>query len=1073
MRQIILFLTLALCFSASESLLAQRQGKRTKAEVPKPGLAAVDSALVDTSLFGMMSWRNLGPFRGGRASAVTGVPGQPNLFYMGTAGGGVWRTEDGGRHWNPISDGYFGGTVGGLAVAPSDPNVIYAGGGEQTLRGNVSYGYGVWRSVDAGKTWRSLGLDSSRHIGRVRVHPTDPNLVYVAVMGDLYAPSTQRGVYRSKDGGENWERVLFANADAGAVDLAFDGHNPRILYASTWRARRTPHGFSSGGDGSDLWRSTDAGDTWEKLTGGKIGLPEGTLGIIGVAPSPAKRDRVWAIVEAEAGGVFRSDDGGETWEKTNEDRELRQRAWYYSRIYAHPTDAEQVYVLNVAYGHSRDGGKTFAMGMSPHSDHHDLWINPDQPRILAMADDGGAQISTDRGENWTTYHNQPTAQFYRVTTDNAVPYRIYAAQQDNSTVRIRHRAGGSSIGERDWEATAGCECGHLAPKPDDPEIVYGGCYDGFLERVDHGTQLRRVVSVYPDNPMGHGAIDPKYRFQWNFPLFFSPHDPDKLYAASQYLHVTTNGGQTWTDVSPDLTRDDSTKLGSSGGPITQDNTSVEYYCTIFAAGESPRVEGVLWTGSDDGLVHVSRDTGTTWEDVTPPALPEWTMVNSLDVDPHNDGGCYIAATSYKHGDYTPYLFHTSDYGATWRRIDAGIPRDHFTRVVRVDRTTPELVYAGTESGVYVSYDGATSWQPLQLDLPVVPITDIALKEDDLIVATQGRSLWMLDDVSPLRTLTETGRQTYRSERGQPGVPLSGPVLFPVDTAYLMEGSQSADAAASAEGTNHPGGVTLRYYLPDTIGEKDTVRLVFADTAGSPLRTFSTHPDERAGEESFTPHRGSNRFTWNARGEDAKDFEGMILWWADMGGPRVPPGEYRASLELGDGTVETVPLYLAADPRVPDAERQLAERYAFHRSVVSKVSEAHEAIVEMRALREQVGGYVAKVDTNDASKAPLVELGERMDTTITRVEEALYQTQNRSGQDPLNFPIRLTNKLASLNSMTQGEYEPTDAAYAVQEDIVAKIDAELAIYYELRDSGVAEFNRLVRELGVDAIVLDSK
>ncbi len=1091
----------ALCFGESFTLDAQtspERPERTKRgvqrETAKQG--GIDAAFakttyaVDTMEFGMLEYRNIGPFRGGRASCVTGVPSERNTFYMGAAGGGVWKTTDGGRHWKPISDGFFGGTIGDIAVAASDPNVIYVGGGEQTLRGNVSYGYGMWKSVDAGKTWRAMGLPDSRHVGRIRVHPTNPDLVYAAVMGDLYKASEERGVYRSKDGGANWERILFATADAGAVDLAFDPYNPRVLYASTWRARRTPSDFSSGGEGSGLWRSTDSGDNWELLVGSaKVkgegrtakpdvdtqpkakakGLPDGIIGIVGVAPSPAQRDRVWAIIEHETkGGVYRSDDGGNNWKLVNDSRDLRQRAWYYSRIYAHPKDADQVYVMNVSYHHSKDGGKTFESADAPHGDHHDLWINPDNPDMLAIADDGGAQISTDGGENWSTYYNQPTAQFYRVTTDNATPYRIYAAQQDNSTIRIKSRTDGYSITERDWETTAGCECGHLAAKPTDPEVVYGGCYDGFLERVDHSTGLSRVVSVYPDNPMGHGAVGAKYRFQWNFPIFFSPHDPNKLYTASQHLHVTTNEGQTWADISPDLTRNDTSRMQSSGGPITQDNTSVEYYCTIFAAGESPRVKDLLWTGSDDGLVHVSRDGGKNWTNVTPAGLPEWTMINSLDVDPHNDGGCYIAGTRYKLGDYTPYLYHTTDYGATWRRIDAGIPRDHFTRVVRVDPNNAELLYAGTESGVYVSFDGAKRWQPLQLNLPVVPITDITLKDKDLIVATQGRSIWVLDDTRVLDQLT-SGQQKQRSFMR--GGQASRTKLYVPSEMELGSGGQSKSAFDNAEGTNTPGGVTVRYVIADSIGKTDTVRMVFQTAAGDTLRVYSSFPDKEKKEMELSPKQGGNALTWNARGADAEKFDGMILWWADMRGPRVPPGEYLVSLEA-HGTTEKARFRLVPDARLPASDSAaLVERYAFHAAVIDKVSEAHTAIKQMRTLRDGVKAYTARVDTADAKMKPLLTLGKDMDSTITAVEEALYQTKNRSGQDPLNYPIRLTNKLASLNSMTQGEYRPTDASYKVQAAIGTEIDAELAKWEALKGVRVAEFNAMVLKLGVPAVVVE--
>ncbi len=1091
MRTLLCLLTLVLCCSRPNIALGQQN-------------QAADTPPVDTTLYAALAYRNIGPFRGGRASCITGVPDEPNLFYMGTAGGGVWQTTDGGRHWKPISDESFGGTVGGIAVAPSDPNVVYAGGGEQTLRGNVSYGYGMWRSVNTGKTWTNIGLNESRHIGRIRVHPNDPDHVYVAVMGDLYKSSEQRGVYESRDGGQSWNRILFANSDAGAVDIAFDPYNPRVLYASTWRVRRTPHSFSSGGPGSDLWRSTDSGQTWQNLTStaentagknptAKSGLPSGSLGIIGVAPSPAQRDRVWAIIEhKEKGGVYRSDDGGETWTQVNDDRNLRQRAWYYTRIYAHPTDPDQVYVLNVAYWRSKDGGKSFESFMAPHSDHHDLWINPHNPQILAIADDGGAQISTDGGINYTDYHNQPTAQFYRVATDNAFPYRVYAAQQDNSTVRVKSRTDGSSIGMRDWEPTAGCECGHIAPKPDNPEIVYGGCYDGFLERLNHSTGLSRVVSVYPDNPMGHGAEGMKYRFQWNFPLFFSPHDPNKLYTASQHLHVTTNEGQSWQTISPDLTRNDSSRMVSSGGPITQDNTSVEYYCTIFAAGESPRVPGLLWTGSDDGLVHLSRDAGQSWTNVTPPGLPEWTMINSLEVDPHADGGCYLAATRYKLGDYQPYLYHTNDYGSTWRRIDAGIPRDHFTRVIRVDAQTPRLLYAGTESGMYISFDAGASWSAFRQNMPVVPITDIALKNDDIIVATQGRALWIMDDAAALREIAIKGPQTAFSRLG---VFNSGSqrhaMLLPLAPTLLSAGSQSSDAANNHEGTNRPGGVVVNFILPDSLHAKDTVEIIFRSqaqaaqrklidaSAQSTIRTFSTHPDEDAKHDKLEVEPGANTLVWNMRGPDAEKFDGMVLWWADMRGPRVPPGEYEVELSLkpaaraiaqGSGSIRET-FTLLPDPRAPGGTADLEERYRFHESVIAKTSEAHVAIKEMRQLREQINTYLERVDSASAKTQPLVTLGKQMDSLITKVEKELYQTQNRSGQDPLNYPIRLTNKLASLNSMTQGEFKPTDAAYAVQKDIAARIDKELAIYYDLREQQVAEFNRLVREAEIPALHIE--
>ena len=689
---------------------------------------------------------------------------------------------------------------GGIAVSEYDHNVIYVGGGEKTVRGNVSSGYGMWKSDDAGKTWKQIGLKDSRHISRVRIHPKDPDLVYAAVMGNLFAPNQTRGVFRSQDGGDSWEKVLYVNDEVGAVDLQLDPNNPRIIYASTWRVERTPYSLSSGGQGSGLWKSTDGGETWTTLTS-KKGFPQGTLGIIGVAVSPANSQRVWAQIESKEGGLFRSEDGGEQWTKVNDQRSLRQRAWYYTRIYADPLDQDVVYGLNVKFHKSKDGGKTFTTYETPHSDHHDLWIDPNNSDRMIVGDDGGAQVSYDGGENWTTYYNQPTAQFYRVTTDNHFPYRIYGAQQDNSTLRISHRVDSRAITERDWEPSAGGESAHLTVDPLNDDIVYGGSYGGFLSRVDHSTNQRRTINVWPDNPMGHGAEGMKYRFQWNFPIFFSPHDPKKLYSASNHLHVSHNEGQSWEIISPDLTRNDPIKLGPSGGPITKDNTAVEYYCTIFAALESPYQQDLLWAGSDDGLLHVSKDGGMNWENVTPEGIPEWSMINSIEPDPFEKGGLYVAATRYKLGDFKPYLYKTKDYGASWTKITNGIDEEHFTRVVRADPKRPGLLYAGTESGMYVSFDDGLSWQPFQLNLPIVPITDLAVKNDNLIAATQGRSFWLIDDLTPLHQLNEE-------------VAASNFHLYKPMDSYRMDLRGSFEPKPKNAGTNHPGGVMIHYYLKE-------------------------------------------------------------------------------------------------------------------------------------------------------------------------------------------------------------------------------------------------------------------
>ena len=1024
---------------------AQRKKSKKKEEAP------VKTTSYDQKLYDALQWRLVGPFRGGRSAAVTGVPGRPKLFYFGATGGGVWRTTNGGETWENISDGYFGGSIGAVTVAESDPNVIYVGGGEVTVRGNVSYGYGMWKSVDAGATWKHIGLDNSRHIPRVRVHPKNENLVYAAVLGDLYKPTEERGVYRSKDGGETWERILFANENAGAVDLILDPNNPRIIYASTWRVRRTPYSLESGGEGSALWKSTDGGDTWTNLSANP-GLPKDTLGIIGVAVSPVNSNRVWAIVEAKNGGVFRSDNGGKTWQKLNDERSLRQRAWYYSRIYADTQNEDVVYVMNVDYHKSTDGGVTFKAHRAPHGDHHDLWIAPEDPNRMIIADDGGAQISYDGGESWSTYYNQPTAQFYRVTTDNHFPYRIYAAQQDNSTVRIYHRTQGGSIGEDDWEPTAGCECGHIAIDPEDNDIVYGGCYDGLLERRNHKTGFSRSVNVWPDNPMGHGAEDMKYRFQWNYPIFFSPHDPNKLYTASNHLHVSYDEGNSWETISPDLTRNDPSKLGPSGGPITKDNTSVEYYCTIFAAAESPRVKDLLWVGSDDGLVHVSRDGGKSWQNVTPQDLPEWTMINSIEPSPYDDGGCYFAATSYKLGDYRPYLYKTNDYGKTWTKIVNGIADDHFTRVVRADPKRRGLLYAGTESGMYISFDDGASWSSFQLNLPIVPITDLAIKNDNLIAATQGRSLWIIDDLTVLHQLSDE-------------VKSDAAFLFQPMDSYRMEGFQRKNL--KTEGTNHPGGVNVFFYLPEFDSSKTSISIAFLEKDGDLIREFSTKSEKK--REKLTVKPGCNSFNWNMRYPDAESFKGMILWWASLNGPRAVPDAYKVRLTVDSNSLEQT-FKIVKDPRSEVSMEDIQQQFDFAIEVRDKLTEAHKAIEEIRTLRSRAKSLTKSLDEADQKLKPLIELSAEMDSIMTAVEEALYQTKNRARQDPLNFPIRLTNKLGHLNSLMRGDYPPTTQAIQVKEELTKEIDNWLSKYYEVRDQKLPQFNKLIRELEVDVLTV---
>ncbi len=1019
---------------------------------PVPAQATVS---YDQKLYQALEWRSIGPYRGGRSAAVTGVPGKANLFYFGATGGGVWRTTDAGNTWENISDGFFGGSIGAVAVSEWDNNVIYVGGGEKTVRGNVSYGYGMYKSLDAGKTWTHIGLKDSRHISRVRIHPKNPDVVFAAVMGDLFKSSEERGVYKSTDGGKTWKRTLFANADAGAVDLCFDPNNPRIMYATTWRIRRTPYSLESGGEGSAMWKSTDGGDTWTNITANQ-GLPKGIWGIAGITVSPVNSNRVYAIIENENGGVYRSDDAGQTWRKMNDSRDLRQRAWYYTRIYADTKDEDMVYVVNVSYHRSKDGGRTFQSYNAPHGDHHDLWIAPEDNQRMIIADDGGAQVSFDGGENWTTYHNQPTAQFYRVTTDNTFPYRIYGAQQDNTTVRIYHRTNGFAITESDWEITAGSESGHLAPDPSDPEIVYGGNYGGLLEMENHTTKESRAVNVWPNNPMGHGAEDMKYRFQWNFPIFFSPHNPKKLYTTSNHVHVTYNGGQSWETISPDLTRDDKTKLGPSGGPITKDNTSVEYYCTIFAAGESPYEKDFIVTGSDDGLIHVTTDGGKEWKNITPKDLPEWMMINSVEFDAHQKGGIYIAGTRYKLGDYQPYLYKSKDYGKTWTKITGGIDPGHFTRVLRADPKRKGLLYAGTESGMYISFDDGASWKSFQLNLPIVPITDLTIKNDNLIAATQGRSFWLIDDLTPLHQLNDqvAGSDSY---------------LFKPMPSYRMGPAFSFGSAPRTAGQNHPGGVLVHYYLKDTT--KAQVSLEFLQPDGKLIKKFSTKPDLKAKEEKLTVKQpGMNRFNWNMRYPNAESFDGIILWAASLNGPRALPGTYKVRLTVNGKSTES-DFEILKDPRSTATHADMKAQFDFVQEVLAKVSETHVAIKKIRQAREQINRAIDPIkDQKDAMK-DVLDKAKAIQDNMKTIEETLYQTKNRSGQDPLNFPIRLNNKLAHLNSLAgNGNSRPTEQMVEYKKEIIAEIDKHIGALNKIFTEDIPAFNALVKQKNIDAVVL---
>ncbi|TAF67566.1 MAG: glycosyl hydrolase [Cytophagales bacterium] len=1003
--------------------------------------------------FNMMRWRSIGPYRGGRSAAVTGVAGKPNLFFFGSTGGGVWKSIDAGGTWSNITDGFFGGSIGAVAISESDNNIIYVGGGEKTVRGNVSHGDGMWKSLDGGKTWKSIGLTDSRHITRIRIHPQNPDIVYVAALGHLFGPNEERGVFRTKDGGKTWEKVLFANSQAGAIDLIIDPNNARVLYASTWRVIRTPYSLESGGEGSALWKSTDGGDTWVELTKNSKGLPKTALGIIGITVSPANSDRLWAIIEAQEGGVFRSDDGGNSWTKVNEERKLRQRAWYYSRIYADPKNQDMVYVLNVDFHRSKDGGRTYESIDTPHGDHHDLWIDPNEPLRMIIGDDGGAQVSMDGGESWSTYMNQPTGQFYRVVTDNAFPYRIYGGQQDNSAIRISSFSVDGAITEANWQNTAGGESAHLAPHPTKKDVVFGTSYGGYFTRYDHATGEEKAVDIYPDNPMGHGAIDSKYRFQWNFPIAFSPHQAQRLYAGANVLFQSDDEGISWTAISPDLTRNDPEKLKSSGGPITQDNTSVEYYCTIFAFAESPIAEGLIWVGSDDGLVHITQDGGKNWQNVTPKDMPEWMMINCVEPDPFNKAVAYIAGTKYKSDDFQPYLYKTEDYGKTWKKITNGIDQSHFTRAIRADKVKKDLLYAGTERGMYVSFDGGQNWQPLQLNLPIVPITDLAVKNNDLIAATQGRSFWILDDLTPLHQLAEA--------KQNPDFYL----YKPRDVYNTIRSTWGHNPKFN--GKNPPNGVVVNFYLPELPDTAKTVTLEFLDNNNQVIRKFTNKPAKDKAKDKLEFKKGANQFIWDMRHEDAVRFDGLVLWSGGTQGPRIAPNMYQVRLSIGD-KVQTQNFQLLKDPRSEATDEDLKMQLSFLLEIRDKLSQTHRAIIQIRKIRKDIENINKRFEGQAAAKE-VMEKTKDLNTKITAIEEVLYQTKNQSSQDPLNYPIRLNNKLSSLASLCgMSNGRPTQSMVVVKNEITKLIDIELEKLKTIVDTEIPAFNQWIKEKDLPAI-----
>ena len=1013
--------------------------------------------------------------------AVVGHPREQSVFYFGASGGGVWKTVDGGVYWENVSDGFFNtAAVGAIAVAESDPNVVYVGTGESCIRNDVSHGDGVYRSTDGGETWQHMGLDDTRHISRIRVHPENPDLVYVAALGHAFGPNRQRGVFRSSDGGKSWEQVLFESDRAGAIDMSMDPGNPRVLYASIWEAQRSFWEISSGGPESGLYKSTDGGDSWVELSDSP-GMPEGIKGRIGVALSPAKTGRVWALVEADDPGLYRSDDGGLSWEKLSDSNDLTQRSWYYTHVFADPQDPETVWVLASQAWRSIDGGRNFELQAMPHGDSHDLWIDPRNTQRMIEGNDGGACISFNGGESWSSIYNQPTSAFYHVTTDNQFPYRVYGTQQDNSAISVPNSSYRGAILPMDWLTHGLSESGDIAVKPDDPNIVYSAYPRGVLNRYDHRTGQVRVISVWPELYRHTPATEHKYRFPWKFPITFSPHDPNTLYIAGNVVFKTTDDGTTWEPISPDLTRDDPDKQAVSGGPISMEGVA-EIYCTVYTFVESPHESGVLWAGSDDGLVHLSRDGGGSWQNVTPPDLPEWTMVHSIEVSPHDPATAYVAATRYKLDDNRPFLYKTENYGGSWKKITEGIPDDDFTRVIREDPARRGLLYAGTETGVYVSLDDGESWQSLRSNMPVVPIHDMVVKENDLVAGTHGRSFWILDDVTSLHQIDADAlkapahlfrpRSTHRvlpqpdnPRRAGQGKSYVAGVLGLQATHYEKRTPDGeTDRVFLDSGKNPPDGVVVIYHL---LEQRDgEASLSFLDSAGEVIRKFSTNSDDA---DSLSAKKGMNRFVWDMRYAGATEAKGETEQkgpdLTSAPGPLAPPGRYAVELEAGQQTL-TERFEVLKDPRSSASQQDLDAQFALLISIRDKLSEANDALSRIRRIRSQVEECERRADDGE-DRSALSEGAGALKEKLSAIENVL--TLADPPRSPRGIPSRLDTKLAHLTGeVASADWVPTKNAYAVFDHVGARVDEQLDSLNEVIDVDLPPFVKLVGELAIPTI-----
>jgi len=1027
--------------------------------VPVPGCAQGPSASYDQSFFNGMKWRLIGPFRGGRVLAVTGVTGEPSVYYFGGVAGGVWRSSDGGANWTPIFDQESISSIGAIAVADSDPNVIYVGTGEACIRGNISYGDGVYKSTDRGKTWTNVGLRDSRHIGAIVVHPKNPDIAFVAALGHAYGPNAERGIFRTTDGGKTWQKVLYKDDRTGGIDVVFDPENSNVLYASLWQVQRTPWSLSSGGPGSGLYKSTDGGATWKRLEG--HGLPEGILGRIGVSVSGADSNRVYALIEAKQGGIYRSDDAGDTWTRVNDDERYRQRAWYFTHIFADPKSVDTIYVLNTGLFKSTDGGKTFNLLPARHGDHHGLWIDPEDPDRLINGNDGGATISLDGGHTWTMQNNQPTAQFYHIIDDHQWPYYLYGTQQDNSSVAIATYDDSGVIGRWDWFDYGG-ETGFVAPDPRDPNIIYSG-NEGSIFRFDRRTRQDQDVSIWPLDVSGHAAKDLEYRYNWTSPLIISPNDPSTIYSANNRLFRSRDRGMSWEAISPDLTRNDKSKQQPSGGPITLDITSVEYYDTIFAVAESPQQKDLLWVGTDDGLIQLSRDGGKNWTNVTPKSLPEWSLISLIEPSPFNAGTAYVAVDRHKLNDFRPYILKTHDYGKTWTAITTGIPAGYFVHAVREDSQRKGLLYAGTERGIFVSFDDGGHWQSLQLNLPSTPITDLVVHENDLAVATNGRSFWVLDDLMPLRELS--------SQLEPAGMHLYKPV-----PAIRLHFPENVDRRRPV-GQNPPPGAIIDYYFKSK--PEDEVTLDILDSHSQVVRHYSNKekkiaeqppewPDQEKPLEVIPAEAGMNRFPWDLRYDAPVKIPDAFYAGIGPQGPLAVPGTYQVKLTVG-GQSQTQPLELRPDPRAKDVTAaDLQKEFDLSMKIHDANNRLHLAVNQIRELRGELD-TLRKWAGDSPQAQPVVAAAKQLDQKMTPIEEELIQVKMKSSEGNLNVPNKLNEALDSLShSEDSADSAPSAQMYQVFDLLNRRLDTQLAQWQEILSKDLPALNQLMHSQAMPSL-----